>query len=101
VTGTQAGATPGGEGEGGAGWWMRQVADGLTAAGLEARVHDTQGVLDVTATLQRPAGKASEVIVDEDGYTEIRYWSRPGASPAHVTTVIVRALAAIAVAQRS
>jgi len=41
------------------------------------------------------------VIVDEDGYVEIRYWNHPGATSDQVTAVITRALAAIADAQRT
>jgi hypothetical protein len=81
--------------------WMQAVAAGLTAAGLAANVNETRGVLDITATLQRPGSKASQVIVDEDGYVELRYWNQPGATPEQVTTVIVRPLAAISAAQRS
>ncbi len=80
---------------------MRVIAAGLTAAGLTAHLHDTRGVLDVTAALHRPGGKETDVIVDDDGYVEIRYWNRPGATPDQVTAVITRALAAIAAAQRT
>ena len=81
--------------------WMRAIAAGLGAGGLVAEVNQTRGVLDITATLQRPGGKPAKVVVDEDGYVELRYWNRPGATPEQVTTVILRALATIAVAQRS
>jgi hypothetical protein len=80
--------------------WMRAIATGLTAAGLTADVNVTRGVLDITATLQRPGGKPAEVVVDEDGYIELRYWNRPGATPEQISAVIVRALAAINAAQR-
>jgi hypothetical protein len=60
-----------------------------------------RGVLDVTATLDRPGTRASEVIVDEDGYFELRYWNQPSATPEQITTVVVRALAAIAAARRA
>jgi hypothetical protein len=79
---------------------MGAIATGLAAAGLAAAVHDTCGVLDVTAELDRPGGKATEVILDEDGYVEIRYWNDPDAAPEQVTAVITAALAAIAAAQR-
>ncbi len=79
---------------------MHAIAAALTAAGLTAQVHVTRGVPDVTATWQRPDGKAAEVIVDDDGYVEVRYWNHPWATPAQVTTVIVRALAAITATQR-
>ena len=79
---------------------MHAVAAALTTAGLTAHVHVTRGVLDVTATLERPDAKAAEVIIDDDGYTEIRYWNQPSATPPQVATVIVRALAAIIATQR-
>lgn len=80
---------------------MQQIAAGLHAAGLTAHVHQTAGVLDLTAELDRSGGKATEVIIDEDLYVEIRYWNLPGATPGQVTGVIVRALAAISAAQRT
>ncbi len=80
---------------------MRAIAVGLTAAGLTAHLHESSGALDITATLHRPDSKETEVIVDEDGYVEIRYWNPAGATPAQVTNVIVRALAAITAAQQS
>jgi hypothetical protein len=79
---------------------MSAIATGLAGTGMAAAVHDTRGVLDVTATLDRPGGKATEVIVDEDGYVEIRYWNHPDATPEQITAVIAGALAAIAAAQR-
>src|ERR1700729_1006641 len=80
---------------------MHAIAATLTAAGLTAQVHVTRGVLDVTATWERPDAKPAEVIVDEDGYAEIRYWNQPWATPPQVATVIVRALAAITATQRT
>jgi hypothetical protein len=80
---------------------MRAIAAALAAGGLVAEVNQTRGVFDITATLERPGSKPTEVVVDEDGYVELRYWNRPGATPEQVTTVILRALATIAVAQRS
>jgi hypothetical protein len=80
---------------------MRAITTGLNDAGLVACLNETTGVLDISATLDRPGGKASEVIVDEDGYVELRYWNHPGATPEHITAVIIRALAAINAAQRS
>ena len=80
---------------------MRAVAAGLDAGGLVTQVNQTRGVLDITATLDRPGTKPAEVVVDEDGYVELRYWNRPGATPEQVTTVILRALATIAAAQRT
>jgi len=80
---------------------MHAVASALTAAGLTAQVHITRGVPDVTATWERASGKAAEMIVDDDGYVEVRYWNHPWATPAQVAAVIVRALAAITATQRT
>jgi hypothetical protein len=77
---------------------MSTIATGLAGAGLAAAVHDTRGVLDVTAALDRPGGKATEVIVDEDGYVQISYWNAPGATPAQAVEVITAVLAAITAA---
>ncbi len=70
-------------------------------AGLTAHLHDTSGVLDITATLHRPGTKDTDVIVDDDGYVEIHYWNHPGAPPDQVTAVIVRALDSLNSAQRA
>jgi hypothetical protein len=61
----------------------------------------TSGVLDITATLRRPGCKETEVIVDQDGYVELRYWNHAGVTPAQVTAVIVRALTAVTTTQRT
>jgi hypothetical protein len=80
---------------------MHAIAAALIAAGLSAQVHVTRGVPDVTATWERPDAEAAEVIVDDDGYTELRYWNQPQATPSQIATVIVRALAAITATQRT
>jgi hypothetical protein len=74
---------------------MHAMAAGLQQAGLDARVHDTQGVLDIRATLHDGDGKGTDVTLDEDGYVTLSYWNDPGATPAQVIDVITRALAAI------
>jgi hypothetical protein len=92
---------PGGPGAAETARRMRDIAAGLQAAGLTAHLHDTSGVLDITATAHRPGSKEMAVVVDDDGYVEVRYWNHPGATPEHITAVIVRALAAITTAQRT
>jgi hypothetical protein len=77
---------------------MREIAGALAAAGMDAQVHATQGVLDITASLGQPASKPVEVIVDEDGYVQISYWNDPGAAPGQVAGVITAVLAAITAA---
>jgi hypothetical protein len=72
---------------------MRQVAAELSAAGLDSRVHDTQGVLDIRATLHRDGRQPLEVTCD--GYVQIAYWHHPGATPTQVAATINGVLAVI------
>jgi hypothetical protein len=74
---------------------MRAIAAELTAAGLNAHVYQTSGVLDIAATLSRAGRKDSHVIIDEDGYVELRYWNDPAATPAQIAATITRALSVI------
>jgi hypothetical protein len=74
---------------------MHAIAAGLQAGGLDARVHDTRGVLDIRAALCNGGGKGTDVTIDEDGYVTVSYWNDPGATPAQVIDVISRALGAI------
>jgi hypothetical protein len=75
---------------------IRAVAAELDAAGLTTRLQETRGVVDLTASVSRPGGRAIEVIVDQDGYVELRYWTVPGATPTQIAATITRALAAVA-----
>ena len=74
---------------------MRQVAAELAAAGLEADVHEIQGVLDVRASLRRAAHGPVEVTYDSDGYVVVAFWHAPGATPAQVGAVISGVLGVI------
>ncbi len=74
---------------------MHAIAAGLAAAGLAARLHDTRGTLDITAVARRPGRRRTAIIVDDDGYVELRYWNDPAATPAQITATITRALTAI------
>ena len=74
---------------------MAAIAAGLHAAGLDARVHDTRGVLDVTAALHRPGSKAIDLTVDEDNYVQLSWWNPADATPGQVVATISRALTAI------
>jgi hypothetical protein len=43
-----------------------------------------------------PSGKReAEIIIDEDGYAELRYWNPPGTTPAEATATALRALSAV------
>ena len=77
---------------------MHATAAALAAAGLDATVHSTRGVLDITASLHQSGGRSVEVVVDEDGYAQISYWNAPGATPAQMAEVITAALGAITAA---
>jgi hypothetical protein len=74
---------------------MRAVAAELTAAGLEASVHEIRGVLDVRATLRRDGAGPVEITYDTDGYVQVTYWHAPGATPAQVAAIINGVLAVI------
>jgi len=74
---------------------MSEIAGVLAGAGLDARVHDTRGVLDVTASLGEPGARPIEVIIDDDGYAQVSYWNPPGAAPAQVTATITAVIAVI------
>ena len=67
----------------------------LSAAGLTASLNVTRDIPDVTAWLPQPGGRDITVIVDDDGYTELRFWARPGTSPSHITTMLTRAIRVI------
>ena len=79
---------------------LRAIGAGLAAAGLAARLHESPAETDLTATLRRPGQREIEVVVDEDGYTELRYWASLDVPPAHAVATITGALAAIVPAQR-
>jgi len=74
---------------------IRLVAAELAAAGLDTSVHETQGVLDVRASLRREGLGPVEVTYDCDGYVQIAYWHAPGATPAQVGAVVSGVLGVI------
>ena len=72
-----------------------QYFQAANAAGLDAQVHQTRGVADITATWHRPGSKDIDLTIDDDGYIALSWWSPPGATPAQVTALISRVLAAV------
>ena len=67
---------------------LHEIAAGLTTVGLVTQLHRTRAGTDLTATLRLPGYHDVEVIADEDGYTELRYWSSlNSAAAAHVATI--------------
>jgi hypothetical protein len=75
--------------------WLRAIAAGLSAAGFTARPDDPQLIRAVTVTTRQPGGRDADIILDEDGYAELRWWPGPDATPAQVTDIIARALTII------
>jgi hypothetical protein len=78
--------------------WIRDVDAALSAAGLSTRLKETAGCLDVSAAIDQPGRKPGQVIVDEDGYIELHWWSTPRATPQQVARTITSALATLAAA---
>lgn len=74
---------------------LRAIAAGLIGAGLATDLHETRVGLDMRATLHQSGRRAAEVLLDEEGYVELRWWTDLSAPPADVTAAITRVLAAI------
>ncbi|MGH3159309.1 MAG: hypothetical protein ACRDNF_22430 [Streptosporangiaceae bacterium] len=75
---------------------IRAIAAGLAAAGLAATTNGNNLTgLDVTATSQPPGRARAEIMLDEDGYAEILWFTNPAAPAEEVTAVVARILAAI------
>jgi hypothetical protein len=74
---------------------LHEIAAGLAAVGLTTRLNRTRVGTDLTATLHQPGHREIEVILDEDGYTELRYWTDLSTTPTAVVAVLICALAAI------
>lgn len=79
---------------------MRAIADELSLAGLATRLHESRASIDVTATHTAAGQREAEVTVDEDAYTELRFWHQAGATPAQIAHLIIATLTAITAAQR-
>ena len=74
---------------------LRAMAADLAAHGLTTHLTDSRAGLDLTATLSPSGRREAELIIDEDGYAELRYWIPPGTPPAEVTAAALRALNAV------
>jgi len=78
---------------------VRERMDGLAAKLVAQGLHSTVQVVRrecyIAATLHRPGHKNIDLVIDADGYTELRYWADLAASPEQTVSVILRALAAI------
>ena len=67
----------------------------LTAAGLTAALNVTRETPDITARLPQPGGRDITVIIDDDGYIELRFWAGPGTTPSQITTTLTRAISVV------
>jgi hypothetical protein len=80
---------------------LQLIEAGLAATGLSTRLHQSPAGADLTATLRKPRQREIEVVIDEDGYTEIRYWASSDTSPGQAVATIVRVISAITTAESS
>jgi len=72
---------------------LTAVVTGVAAAGLTAELRQTEAGLEAAATVRWPGRRETDVIVDEDGYAELHWWTSP-ATPAQAAASIARAVAA-------
>lgn len=75
--------------------WLEAVAAGLAAAGIPARAGQTPAGTDLTITVRPPGQREADLILDEDGYAELRFWTRLDTGPEAAAALIRRALAAV------
>jgi hypothetical protein len=84
---------------------LREIAVRLAEIGLRTRLHRTRAGTDLTATLHSPGHRDIQVIADEDGYTELRYWaslvSTPAAAVAAIAGILDALLASQSLAERA
>ena len=74
---------------------MKALSAGLTAAGVDNNL--SQGsIIDVSVTITGPGGRETQLVVDEDGFVEVGYWTSPDATSAQVAATATRILAVIA-----
>ena len=55
----------------------------------------TREIPDITARLPQPGGRDVTVVIDDDGYIELRFWASPGTTPSQITTTLTRAIGVI------
>ena len=67
----------------------------LTAAGLTAALNVTRETPDITARLPQPGGRDITVIIDDDGYIELRFWASPASTPSQITSTLTRAISVV------
>jgi hypothetical protein len=76
---------------------IRAIAAGLAATGVVTSTNgDNLTGLDVTATFCPPGRAKTEIMLDEDGYAEIRWHTNPSAPAAEMTAALARVVATVA-----
>ncbi len=84
---------------------LHEIAARLRETGWLTRLHRTRAGTDLTATLHPSRHRDIQVIADEDGYTELRYWtslvSTPAIAVATITGVLDALLASQSLAERA
>jgi len=78
---------------------LHEIAASLAAIGLVTRLHRTRAGTDLTATLHPSGHRDVQVVVDEDGYTELRYWASLSSTPSAAAAAIASALEALTESQ--
>src|SRR5437016_3575301 len=78
---------------------LHEIAAGLTVIGLVTRLHRTRAGTDLTATLHPHGCRDIQVIVDEDGYTELRYWANLDTAPTVAVATIANILEVLTASQ--
>lgn len=74
---------------------LHAVAAGLAAHGMTTHLHDSRYSLDLTARFCAPGERETEIVLDEDGYAEVRFWIHAGAEPDEITALALRVFAAV------
>jgi hypothetical protein len=75
--------------------WIRAVAETLTGIGMTVAVSETSTGLDVTASTPRHPGRhRAEIILDEQGYAELRFWADTAAPAGTVAAAMAAVMAA-------
>lgn len=74
---------------------MRAIESVFTSNGLTTHLTDARAGLDLSAVLSPSGERDAEILVDETGYVEVRYWSPEGSTAEQVAAVALRALHAM------
>jgi hypothetical protein len=78
---------------------LHEIAASLTEMGWTTHLHRTRAGTDLTAILRSPGQRDVQVIADEDGYTELRYWASLSSPPVTAAAAIADILDAVMASQ--